>query len=197
METMTPRPLLPGELLRAGDVILTRNGGLFAALIRWGTKTGRRGINHAGVVAVDQLEAGAPVETIEAVASGVVQSVRSELTGYVFRLTDNPETADHIVRSARHFLGTPYDWVGIARFAVVCLKMRWWGKAPAALLAKALPSNDDIERVFCSDHVAQALSHVFGDLGLGPSYTVAPIDLLRQFIGYGTHISAKELPQVA
>lgn len=187
-----PRPVLPGQLLRAGDVILTRNGGLFAFLIRWGTRTGRKGINHAGVVAVDQAAPGAPVETIEAVASGVVLSVRSELTGYVFRLTDNPDTAQRLVTAARSFLGTPYDWVGIARFAVICLRARWWGKPIATALAAVLPDEDDNTRVFCSDHVSQALTLVWGDLGLGPTYAVAPIDLLRHFIGYGTHIAGQQ-----
>ena len=188
-----PRPVLPGQQLRAGDVILTRNGGLFAFLIRWGTRTGRNGINHAGVVAADQTEPGAPVETIEAVASGVVLSVRSNLTGYVFRLTDDPAVAQEVVAAARSFLGTPYDWVGIARFAVICLRGRWWGKPFAALLATVLPDEDDGMRVFCSDHVSQALTKVWGDLGLGPTYAVAPIDLLRYFIGYGSHIPGQQL----
>lgn len=185
---MHPRPLAPGELLRPGDVILTRNGGFFAALIRFGTKTGRQGINHAGVVASYQETPGAPVETLEALASGVVKTVRSELTGYAFRLTEDPETAAALVAAARQFLGTPYDWVGIARFAVVCLRLRWWGRPLAPMVAAILPKEDDRGKVFCSDHVAQAVTDVFGDLGLGPTYQVAPIDLLRKFIGFGVHI---------
>lgn len=184
----TPRAIQPGELLLAGDILLSRNDGLFAALIRWGTRTGRGGINHAGVIVLDQEAAGSPVRTVEAVASGVVESVRKDLTGYVVRITDNREEAARIVEAASSFLGTPYDWVGIGRFAVICLRARWWGKPLARILSTALPKQDDHSRVFCSDHISQTLTKVYGDLGLGPSYTVAPVDLLRYLIGYGTHI---------
>lgn len=176
-------------MLRPGDVILTRESGFFGWLIRWGTKTGRKGINHAGVVASYQTEPGAPVETLEAMTSGVVKTVRFQMTGYAFRLTEDPETAADLVKAARRFLGTPYDWVGILRFTVVCLRLRWWGRPLAPLVAAVLPKEDDDTAVFCSDHIAQAVTAVFGDLGLGPSYTVAPIDLLRRFIGFGVHIS--------
>ena len=172
----------------AGDILLSRNNGLFAALIRWGTRTGRGGINHAGLVVIDQEQPGTPVRTVEAVASGVVESVRSELNGYVIRVTDDPAEAARLVDAARSFLGTPYDWVGIGRFAVICLRARWWGKPVARLLALALPKTDDGTRVFCSDHISQTLTKVYGDLGLGPTYTVAPVDLLRYLIGYGNHI---------
>jgi cell wall-associated NlpC family hydrolase len=166
----TPQAVQPGQLLRAGDIFLSRNDGLFAALIRWGTRTGRGGINHAGIVVIDQESPGGPVRTVEAVASGVVESVRAELTGYVIRLTDDRGETDRLVEAARSFLGTPYDWVGIGRFAVVCLRARWWGKPVARLLALALPKTDDGTRVFCSDHISQTLTKVYGDLGLGPKH---------------------------
>jgi len=184
----TPHPVLPGELIKAGDVILTRENGIFGVLIRFGTKTGAKGINHAAIVSEDQLESGAPIITIEAMASGVVETRRAHLNGYVFRLERGAGGAQTLVENARRYLGTPYDWIGITRFAVVCFRMRWWGRPIAAVLAKLLPKQDDPTKVFCSDHVAKVLTQTYGDLGLGPSYQIAPVDLLRWFVGYGKHL---------
>lgn len=191
-QTLSPKPVQPGDLLRAGDVILTRETGAFGALIRFGTKTGAKGINHAAVVAEDQTKPGAAVVTIEAMASGVIETRRSHLTGYVFRVSDDMQIAQTVVSTARSYLGSPYDWVGIARFAVTCLRMRWWGRPLGWALAQALPKHDDPRKLFCSDHVAKVLTAVFGDLGLGPSYEVAPVDLLRHFVGYGTHLPGQQ-----
>lgn len=185
---LSPRPVQPGELIKAGDIILTREKGIFGVLIRYGTKTGAKGINHAAIVTEDQTEPGAPVITIEAMASGVVETKRSSLNGYVFRLERGAGGPQTLVENARRYLGTPYDWIGITRFAAVCFRMRWWGRPIAALLTAILPKHDDATKVFCSDHVAKVLTQTYGDLGLGPSYQIAPVDLLRYFVGYGTHI---------
>ena len=188
MPALKPQTLQPGELMRAGDIVLTRENGVFGYMIRWGTRTGQRGINHACVVVIDQENTNDSVRTVEAMFSGVVETVRPKLTGYVVRLSDDPAVAAQIVDVARSYLGTPYDWVGIARFAAVCMRLRWWGKPIAALLDLALPDHDDGTRVFCSDHVSQVVTTVFGDLGMGPGYAISPVDLLRSLMGYGCHI---------
>lgn len=185
---LSATPVRPGELIQAGDIILTREKGVFGALIRYGTKTGAKGINHAAIVAEDQAAPGAPIITVEAMASGVVETSRSHLTGYVFRPHWGAGGAHRAVEIARGYLGTPYDWIGIMRFATVCLRRRWWGHPIAWVVEHLLPKHDDPAKVFCSDHIAKVLTQAFGDLGLGPTYQVAPVDLLRYFVGYGTHL---------
>ncbi|HJQ00105.1 MAG TPA: hypothetical protein VJ851_00765 [Jatrophihabitans sp.] len=133
-----------------GDYGVVRTGGLWAWLIRFGT---RSKVNHAFVYVGDGM-------IVEAQPGGAVQSPGwrySRITAWSnLNLTD-AERAD-IVRWAKAQIGVPYGWPDIAALGLACEGIR------SGWVAKRIERED---RLICSQLVDKAYVlagvHLFED----------------------------------
>jgi hypothetical protein len=154
------------HLPQPGDYGLVRTYDAMGWLIRLGTLSKW---NHAFVYLGDGLIA-------EAAPKGVIISPASNYPDAVYS-NDNLDAIDRnlIVKAAKSYVGTPYNWVDIV--AIVCVRVLGFK------LKRAMARVARMDRMICSQHVAQSYADARYDLHIGwPPFLVEPADLANRLI---------------
>lgn len=184
---LSPRILAPWESPQPGDITFEAGTSLAALITRWGMKEAYGGLSHAGVIASVSADQWTMIETR---GMRVEEAPITEMRGYVMRLSETQGRRDEVVAAARAYVGRPYDYGAIARFAVRALRRRWWTRWLAPIVDRFVPDEDDALAVVCSDHVSRAILDVFGPVpGLEHPAETTPNDLFRALVGFRCWIS--------
>ena len=133
-----------------GLVLAVKTGGVFAKVIRYGQEIAHDPWWEANHVVVTDAS---PGWCIEAAPSGT----RTALMDYEVLATVRPPDPLACLAKAHELLGTPYGWVDIAAFSVLCVSEIQDGQAPTWLQTRALKRMKDESTLVCSQVGAKSL----------------------------------------
>jgi hypothetical protein len=199
MSSLRPRPLAPGEQPEPGDIFFQRGSQAIGVLIRLATGSD---INHTGVITVNHGDG--TYEVAEANAPGFELAPKDGFTGYVVRVSDDPQARRALEQNARKLVeaGLRYDFLAIARFGAIVLRRSRprtligklllgvpaaFGRLIGQVLLWVLP-HDSTNRVICSGAVRRLVRETFGEeewASALPAHDdeTSPADLLAALFG--------------